>query len=387
MRVHWLWLSQHSKISTDHKLKLLQYFGDPENIFNADARSLKGISYMTPVMLEQLLDKDLGKAYELLSTCEKKSIGFITLTDSSYPARLRSLADPPLVLYYKGRLPDFESRPLIGIVGTRSASVRGLSAAEKLGGEIAACGGIVVSGGALGIDGQALLGAYKAGKPTVTVLAGGLDRLYPKENIPLFHELCEEGCLLSEYPPGSASFRGNFLRRNRLISGMSNGVLVVEAPKISGALNTARWASEQGKELFASPGPMGTEECAGSNELLDNGAKTASSGWAVMQTYAQRYPRTVQQAAYVPQRGQPQIKYDKKDIDKKQPDAYSVIEKQLPPLTPQEQQIVDQLKTGPVLSHTLASDMDMDTGSIMRLLTMLSMKGVVSISGSEVKLK
>ena len=276
---------------------------------------------------------------------------------------------------------------MIGVVGTRQATPRGLAAAQTLGGQIAACGGIVVSGGAVGIDSYALQGAYKAGKPTVTVLAGGLDRLYPKENERLFYELCRDGCLLSEYPPGTNSFKGNFLRRNRLISGMSNGVLVVEAPQKSGALNTARWASEQGKDLFAVPGPVGAQECAGTNELLEDGARAAVSGWAVMQVYADRYSRTVSQREFEPGRELPTLKPDKKDVDKEPSSAYSVIEKQLPSLNDQERQSVDRLRKGPQLSHDLASDLDMNTGQIMKMLTVMTMKGIIEIRGSEVKLK
>lgn len=387
MRVHWIWLDMFQKITVDQKLKLLSYFGDPESLYNADARALKAIGFITPAVLEHLLDKNLEEAYKRLTACEQESIGFITYTDSSYPARLRGIADPPLILYYKGRLPDFESKPIIGVVGTRDATPRGLTAAENLSGQIAACGGIVVSGGALGIDAQALRGACKAGMPTVTVMAGGLDRLYPKENIKLFDELCADGCLISEYPPGSRPFKGNFLRRNRLISGMSNGVLVVEAPARSGALNTADWASRQGKELFVVPGPVGAPECAGSNGLLEDGARVAVSGWSVMQVYAKRYSRTVRQAEFTPRREVNERKVDKKDIDKPSSSAYSVIEKPLPPMNAQEQLIADRLRDGPQLSHALASDLDMDTGTVMRLLTVMTMKGIVEINGSKVKLK
>lgn len=385
MRVHWLWLSLLPKLTVFQKLRLLEYFGDPESLYNADARTFKGIAHMTPEIFEQLMNKDLDKAHRLLFDCERGSIGFVTYTDSGYPARLRGLSDPPLILYYKGRLPDFEQKPLIGVVGTRKATPRGLAAAETLGGQIAACGGIVVSGGAVGIDSQALRGAYAAGKPTVTVLAGGLDRLYPKENEGLFRQLSEEGCLISEYPPGMASYKGNFLRRNRIISGMSNGVLVVEAPQVSGALNTARWALEQGKDLFAVPGPVGAQECAGTNALLEDGAHAAISGWAVMKNYAERYPHGVGERAFTPRQAlkhQPDVRLpkrqnDKKDIDKRAEPLYSVIEKKLPPLTDREQLLVDCLRAGPVLSHVLAAETDMDTGEIMRLLTMLTMKDVV----------
>lgn len=387
MRVHWLWLDMLKKLTVAQKLTLLSYFGDPESIYNADARTLRGIGYLTPEMQEQLLNKDMDKAYKRLADCEGEGIGFITYTDSNFPSRMRSLDDAPLILYYKGRLPDFESKPLIGVVGTRYASSRGLNAARTLGGQIAACGGIVVSGGAVGIDIQALVGANEAGMPTVTLLAGGLDRLYPKENESTFNTLCKNGCLLSEYPPGSISYKGNFLRRNRLISGMSNGILVVEAPEKSGALNTARWASKQGKDLFAVPGPVNMPECAGSNELLEDGARAAVSGWAVLQVYAQRYSRTVRQAEFVPKSEVRRQRSDKKDVDKGGTNAYSVIEKTLPAMNEQERMIAQQLCSGPQPTYDLASALDMDTSQLMRLLTVMTMNGIVEINGSEVKLK
>jgi DNA processing protein len=330
--------------------------------------------------MEQLLNKDLTQTYRLSDYCDRTGIGYVTMQDSSYPPRLRAVQDGPLVLYYKGKLPDFEQRPMIGVVGTRNATKAGLQAAEKIGGEIAACGGIVVSGGALGIDICALKGAYAAGMPTVTVLAGGLDKIYPKENESTIQKLCETGCVLSEMAPGSQVFKASFLQRNRIISGMSNGILVVEAPAHSGALNTAHWGREQGKEIFAVPGQPANPECAGSNRLLDDGAIAASSGWAVMRVYAQRFSRTVSQREFVPAApvySAPKSKIDKKDIDNRPGPAYSVIQKPLPPLNEREQKLVDCLKSGPMLQDFLAVEAEMDTGEFMRLITVLAMKDVV----------
>ncbi len=380
MRLHWLWLSRLPKVSIQLKRQLIDLFGDPEAIYNADAQQLKQLSFLWADAMEQLLNKDLTETYRLAEFCERSSIGYITLQDSSYPPRLRALQDSPLVLYYKGRLPDFEQRPVIGIVGTRNASKAGLMAAEKMGGEIAACGGLVVSGGAVGIDICALKGAHAAGMPTVTVLAGGLDKIYPKENEPYLQKFCEYGCMLSEAAPGSPVFKASFLQRNRIISGMSNGILVVEAPERSGALNTARWGREQGKEIFVVPGQPGRPECVGSNRLLEDGAISASSGWAVMNLYAQRFGHTVAQREFVPAApvfSAPGRKNDKKDIDNRPTPAYSVIQKPLPTLNEREQMLVDRLKAGPVLQDFLAVEAGMDTGETMRLITMLTMKGVV----------
>lgn len=378
MRSHWLWLSLLPKLTAAQKLRLIEYFGGPENVYNTDARALRKVEFLTPAMTEQLLDKNMDKVQRILSECERRSIGFVTFSDSGYPARLRGIAEPPMVLYYLGRLPDFEQRPMIGVVGTRHPSPKGNAAAARLGGEIAACGGILVSGGALGVDTRALQGASSTGRPTVTVLAGGLERMYPKENEKLFAQLCEHGCLVSEHPPGSAVYKGSFLQRNRLISGMSNGVVVVEAPAKSGALNTAHWAREQGRDLFAVPGTPDGAECAGSNALLADGARSAVTGWDILKLYAPRYPHSLRQTAFQFREEPPvKIQNDKKDVDKRQPCAYSVIEKKLPALNEREQLLVNRLKDGPVLCHFLAAAADMETGEVMRLLTMLSMKGVV----------
>lgn len=392
MRIHWLWLSSMPKLSQQLKRKLLEYFGSPEEVYNADERMLKKCGILTADQMIGLLNKDMTAVSRLASYCERRGIGYITIQDSYYPPRLRALSDAPIVLYYKGRLPDFEQHPMIGVVGTRNASLTGLRAAQKLGGEIALCGGIVVSGGAAGIDICALRGAFAAGMPTVTVLAGGLDKLYPKENEAFFAQLCETGCLLSESAPGEAVFKGSFLQRNRLISGMCNGILVVEAPERSGALNTAHWAKEQGKDLFAVPGAPGTPECEGSNALLEDGAYPAVSGWAVMRIYADRYKYAVAErsspTASVPDIPIPKPKIDKKDIDKSPTPAYSVIEKQLPPLNEREQILTDRLKQGPVLSEQLAAETGMNTAEFMRLITMLTMKGVIDTDhGGRVYLK
>lgn len=380
MRVHWLWLSAITKVSPLQKRKLLQLYGDPEQLYNADARQLRELGFLSADGMDQLLNKDLTPIRRLSDFCDHSSIGYITLQDSSYPPRLRALNDGPLVLYFKGRLPDLEQRPLIGVVGTRNATKNGLQAAERLGGQIAACGGLVVSGGAVGIDICALKGAHAAGMPTVTVLAGGLDKIYPKENEPYLQKFCEYGCMLSEAAPGSPVFKSSFLQRNRIISGMSNGVLVVEAPERSGALNTARWGRDQGKEIFAVPGQPDDPAYAGNNRLLEDGAIAATSGWAVMQVYAQRFAHTVSQREFRPAApvfSAPNRKIDKKDIDKQPGSAYSVIEKSLPPLNEREQMLVERLKRGPVLQDLLAAEAGMDTGEIMRLITVLSMKDVV----------
>ena len=187
-------------------------------------------------------DKSLDEAQSILKICRDKKLGILTFQDAAYPRRLRNISDPPAVLYYKGQIPDLESCPAIAVVGTRKASAYGLTTAKRMGYQIARCGGIVVSGMAYGIDGMATAGALTAGSPAVGVLGCGVDVVYPMSNRSLFRDMEEYGWLVSEFPPGYPPSRWTFPKRNRIISGMCNGVLVIEAPE---------------KERIADYGPSG----------------------------------------------------------------------------------------------------------------------------------
>jgi DNA processing protein len=204
--------------------------------------------------LEGILDKDTSDAEQILQECDNKGIQLMVYSDNAYPERLRNIADPPAVLYYKGTFPDFDQEAAIGIVGTRRCSAYGMLQSKQFSNLIANSGGIVVSGGARGIDTMALGGALDSLMPVVCVLGCGVDVVYPSSNRGLYEGVLRCGCLISEFPPGTRPYKWNFPKRNRLISGVSNGVLVVEAPERSGALITARLAAEQGRDLFAVPG-------------------------------------------------------------------------------------------------------------------------------------
>lgn len=383
MLVHWIWFSCLPELNGREKLALIQRFRSPEDIYQLDRRAL-GALELTSKAAMGILDKDLTRAQWILKTCAEKGIGVLAFTDSAYPEKLKSIDDPPMVLYYRGRLPALELRPVIGIVGTRKASPYGLRAAAAMGGQIGACGGIVASGGAFGIDSMALQGALEAGQQTVVVQAGGLDSLYPKSNEKLFAGVMKNGCILSEYAPGVPAYRGNFLRRNRIISGISNAVLVVEAPKVSGALNTARWASEQGRDVFAVPGNIDVESCAGSNALIGDIAVAALSGWTVMKEYEPMYPTVVRQAqapvikTEIPaENPAPKAKADKITVDKRTDSPYSVKEKSLPQLTEQEQAVVAALSAEPVAVDQVIDRLGWTPAAVMTVLTKLSVKGVV----------
>ena len=387
MLVHWVWFSLLQGMNGREKLQLLEYFHSPEDIYALDARAIKGL----PFECTALLDKDMQRANATLKACADQQIGILTYMDSGFPGLLRNVDDPPMVLYYRGRLPAWELQPVIGVVGTRRASPYGMRIATSISAEIAACGGIVASGGAFGIDSKALEGALSQGKATVAVMAGGLDNPYPKANMPLFHRIMENGCLLSEYPPGQVAYKGNFLRRNRIISGISNGVLVVEAPEQSGALNTARWASQQGKDVFAVPGNIDVESCAGSNALIGDLALAAVGGWSVMQHYAPLYPYAIKRTTPVenrveaaaaapvspPKKTESHPKADKINIDKPGDCPYSVKENNLPALTQEEKAVVALLSKEPVPTDTVLEQLQLPSATALTIITRLSIKGVV----------
>ncbi|MEM7000490.1 MAG: DNA-processing protein DprA [Pseudomonadota bacterium] len=202
--------------------------------------------------------------------------------DALFPAVLRTIPDPPLLLWYRGEL-DCLNRPALAVVGARRASRQGLEIATQLGQDFAAAGVVVVSGLAYGIDAAAHRGALQAGGPSIAVLGGGMDKLYPRNHTRLAEELVTNGGLiLTEYPPNAPPLPGQFPERNRLVSGLSNGVVVVEASRRSGSLITARLALEQGRDVYAVPGPVHSALAVGCHDLIRQGAELVTAAEQVL---------------------------------------------------------------------------------------------------------
>ena len=388
MLLYWVWFSQLNKLNTLQKQQLLRQFRDPEELYLSS-----GVMGLPEDVQEALENKDLTLARKILDTCEKQDIGVCTVEDAVYPSRLRNTADAPLVLYYKGKLPDWDRQPVIGIVGTRKASPYGLNMAERFGTQIAACGALVISGGAAGIDSAAMRGALAVDRPTVAVLGCGVDVVYPKENKALFAKTQTEGCLLSEYPPGTKGFPWHFPERNRIISGISNGLLVVEAPERSGALNTAKHALEQGREVFAIPGNIDMPSCAGSNALLQDKAMPALSGWDVVKEYVPLWPGVLSRQPEIKvaqtQRSQETMPVsDKKVIDKDENSTYSVLNSKNHSLSETEQRILAQIGRDPIAMDELIARVDMSASAVKTILTKLTVKGLLVMHpGSRISLK
>ncbi len=397
MLVHWIWFSRLSQVTIGQKLRLLRQFRDPEDICKADEAALSQVEGITAGALSALMNKDLNQAKQIITGCIEKNISILTYGDAAYPNKLKNIPNPPLVLYYKGCLPDWESVPAVAVVGTRKPSADGMQMAYKLGYQIAACGGLVVSGGADGIDTQALTGAMQAGKRVVAVLGFGADVVYPAKNKGLFERIQKQGCLLTEYIPGTPPNSWNFPQRNRIISGLCAGVTVVEAPERSGALNTASHAADQGRDIFVVPGNPNNPACTGSNQLLLQRALPVFQGWDIMREYESLYPdgvtndqgrtpeklpsNTVSERIEPPQPA-------KKAIDNREKSRYSVKDAQLPDLSREEKQVWQQLTREPKSVDEVIIAARLPAGKVLSILTMLAMKGVViNHPGKRVSLK
>lgn len=279
---YWIWLSSLVKIPPRKRLRLLEYFRDPAFIWEASEAELKALSFVTPQMAGCILDRQSrGMAPKLYEDIGKCGADMITLRDGRYPETLRNIPDPPVVLYCRGRLE--RDAVCIAIVGSRRATRYGLDMAGRLSGELARRGVTIVSGMARGIDSKAHRGALEAGGKTVAVLGCGIDIVYPEENLELMKKICQSGAVISEYLPGTPPIAFNFPARNRIISGLSQGVAIVEANERSGSLITADFALEQGRDVYAVPGNIDSANSLGANRLIKDGAKMVTNAGDILE--------------------------------------------------------------------------------------------------------
>ncbi len=254
--------------------QLLERFGSAENVFHALRSELEGLR-LNPETIQSILKKEFHeKADQELGAVKSLGGDVLILDDGSYPALLREIPDPPITLYVRGNWQECFELPCVGIVGSRRCSTYGRNSARMLGRDLAENGVCVVSGFARGIDSSAHKGAIEARGKTIAVFGTGIDGVYPKENAALAREILESGgSIVSQFPLGTPPLRENFPYRNRIISGLSLGILVVEASERSGSLITARLATEQGRDVYAVPGNITSKTSFGSNYLIKSGAK------------------------------------------------------------------------------------------------------------------
>lgn len=270
---YWLWLASIDGIGSVKKQKLLERFqNNPEKIFKATKKELLAVEGIGEKLSTQIL---FSKDVELISRMEKymklNEIKQLDLIDKEYPNSLKNIYDSPITLFYKGNI-DLLNTRCVSIVGSRNATKYGLETSYRIGKDCAISNLTVVSGMARGIDTMAHRGTLSINGNTIAVVGCGLDRVYPFENFELFNQIADRGLIVSEYVIGTKIQPGNFPARNRIISGISDDLIVVEATEKSGALITVDFALEQGKNVYVVPGNINSYKSKGTNELIKNGA-------------------------------------------------------------------------------------------------------------------
>ncbi len=323
MLKYWVWLSELPGLGNQARLALLRHFASPEEIYYADAEELELAEGLTKEQVQRVLqNKDLSGASRILGECQRLSQRILTIQDAGYPRRLQNIFDPPCLLYVKGRLPEVDEEVLVAVVGTRSCTPYGIRCAEKLGFGLAAGGGIVVTGLAKGVDAAAARGALRAGGTVIGVTGNGLDVYYPYESRSLYDDVAASGALLSEYPPGTEPEGRHFPVRNRIMSGLSLAALVVEAPVRSGAMITARLALDQGRDLFAVPGPIDAPASVGCIRLMQEGAGPVIDAWDLLREYEHRFPDKLRPAGPMPEM---RVQTARRDMDAKPPEVTETL--------------------------------------------------------------
>ena len=358
---YWIWFSSLVKINTRKRYDLLEYYKDPAFIWNSSEEELRKLPIIDNADVGYIINKqlrnDTHKHYDVLVAAD---VNIITMHDGLYPEELKNIYDPPTVLYVRGSLMRGEAR--VAVVGSRRATPYGLETAEKLSAGLSGNGVTIISGMARGIDSKAHNGALAVDGRTIAILGCGLDVVYPSENKELMKRICKNGAVVSEYLPGTPPIAFNFPVRNRIISGMSLGVVVIEANDKSGSLITANYALEQGKEVFAVPGNIDSENSTGTNKLIRDGAKIVLELGDIL---------------------------DELKISRSANNSFckKSVKINTSTLDADEKSIVKELEQGPVHIDTIARACNLSIHSTGSILVMLEMKGFVEqLPGKSYKL-
>lgn len=293
---YWIWLqcAFGEGVVTE---RILRKYDNAYQVYrDSDENRIKS-GVFTSKQLERMNKIPLSEAEKIIDFCNAKRWNILTPNMENYPKRLFELQNFPLALYYVGELPDIDREPLVAMVGARDATSYGLQMAHVLAGDIARAGVTVVSGGALGIDSQCHRAAIEAGGKTIAVLGNGFGANYLAQNRELWKSIARNGAVITEFRPGTPASRFTFPMRNRIISGLSLGTVVVEANQKSGSLITAKCASEQGRDVFAVPGEVLNTAFYGGNKLIKDGAKPVFSANDILDEYAGRFVGKIRKIA------------------------------------------------------------------------------------------
>jgi len=347
--------------------KLLEFFGKPENILKGPPERLtqvSGIAGKIAHKIYSLKKEDLDKEFVL---AKKHGLKILTQDDKNYPENLKNIYDPPIVLYVLGEIRP-EDKIAIAIVGSRRASFYGLTNAQKFAADLSEKGFTIVSGMARGIDTYAHRGALKVGGRTIAVMGSGFNHIYPVENKELAQEISKSGAVISEFPINTEPFKQNFPQRNRVISGLSMGILIAEAARNSGALITADFALEQGREVFALPGKVDSNTSFGTNGLIKQGAKLVENADDIIEELEPILKSKIKEL----KANQPELAQEK-EISMK-PQSQAVLELDL---GDEEGKVFDLISDQSIQIDELVEKTNMDISNISDILLRLQMKRLV----------
>lgn len=377
----WLWLMSIQNIGAKRAINLYDYFGSIDEIYlNDDINKYTKVSGITLDIATRLtMDKDLNKFNRLIDKMYNEGINYITMDDKYYPYSLKEIYDYPPILFYRGKNLFVEENPMISIVGTRKASNYGIQVARDFAREFSNKGLDVVSGMAAGIDTYAHKGALQGFGDTIAVLGSGVDKIYPKSNAKLYDEIIERGMVISEYFPGTEPLSHHFPARNRIISGLSHGTIVIEASYKSGSLITARYANEQGKEVYSVPGNITSALCEGSNSLLKDGAKLILSANDVLEDlyYVLDRPNMERITDIIEAKEDRSFRQIKKEVN--------ILDKY--ELSDDERNICQAILDGNNTADLINENLGLEINLINSVLTMLEIRGIVISTGANLTIK
>jgi len=384
--LYYLWLQCALGVSPALRAQeiLAAFAGSAKEIFEANDYDRRVAGVFTGAQLARLRGTSMGQVEKILEECARQNAHILSPQDAAYPARLLEIPNFPLALYVRGSLDCLRDRLPLAVVGTRRASGKSVDIAARLSADLVHAGCAVVSGGALGIDSAAHRGVLHAGGCTVAVLGCGLDINYPPENAALFKRIAEHGAVISEYPFGEAPIGKNFPIRNRLISGLSVGTVVIEAGEKSGSLRTAACAAEQGRDVFAVPGDAFGSTYTGGNRLIRDGAKPVFSAMDILEEYELLYPELLDMRRAERDLERPSAPPEKVIVKKKPVGAAFLppAEKQKPTppsssLSPLEQHILQLLAHGPAHIDRIMKETDAPYGELFAALVELEMRASI----------
>lgn len=437
--LYWIWLSISLTPGSEAFALLRGSFSSPREIYEADIEDIEEVlGKKHAAEVARLGRKELGRAYKILEFMNLKNAKALVYDDPRYPERLRKIPNPPVMLYYAGRLPDLEKEFCVSCVGSRAHSEYGRNTTFEVAFDLGLGGATVVSGLAYGLDSVALAAAHSAEGKTVSVLGSGIDVIYPKEHANLARQLARNGAVVTEYPPGTAPNRKNFPTRNRIIAALGHAVLVTGGTAGSGSLITADIAKKQGRPIYTIPGNINDVFSQGPAILLKEGATPVTAAEDILYDFEEQFPaqikiarllleytyhteRTLKQlgvvslppemaripntefvARYTPREGTPDAELAKRLADKKEPEGEEVKEKAekapateqpqkreeaksadkdgqqgLPKLSNLEQQVLDAMPPRKEVSLEDLADAGIPMGKAQAALTMLEIKGLV----------